>query len=523
MLRSASMHLILSAILISLGLSVGGAAAESLPPSSPPPHAGEGKAGVDARPPKVLRGGWFPWDPYQYREYRRGVPVLTGFDVEIERAIARVLGVEVILTDVPLDDHFAALKAGTADIAAGATFSPEHERYAFFSKPYRRETDVLVLRKGAGARYRFQTVEQMLDAFVKRDFRLGVIAGYTYADPKINAFIADPDRGDLIVSVDNDVRNLDNLLEGRIDGFIADRIVAATVAWRQQRSSAIEEYPLRFSTDIQFMLSRASQTPAMLARLNAAIDQIKRSGEFQEIADAYAVPILIHQTLDSSWFRVLVVLGTISFALSGVVLAYTGNYTLFGALVLASLPAIGGGGVRDLLVQRQPLGIVRDPMVLVLVFGTVVVGMAFFRIMALAGAQGIAQSLQKRRHLATHLIELCDALGLAAFTVVGVVAVLDTSVQPLWLWAPISAGITATFGGMMRDLLRQDREVASLRGELYPEIAVVWGLAFALFLGWEAERLQPEEIWLGVVVTITGAFLTRMVAIALRLKGWAFA
>src|SRR5262249_43711824 len=36
-----------------------------------------------------LRGGWYPWDPYQYRDYWRGVPILTGFDVEIQRALAR--------------------------------------------------------------------------------------------------------------------------------------------------------------------------------------------------------------------------------------------------------------------------------------------------------------------------------------------------------------------------------------------------------------------------------------------------
>jgi polar amino acid transport system substrate-binding protein len=166
---------------------------------------------------------------------------------------------------------------------------------------------------------------------------------------------------------------------------------------------------------------------------------------------------------------------------------------------------------------------VRAPEALLTVFGTVVLGMAFFRVLALAGAQDLAQSLQKRRHLATHLIETCDALGLAAFLVVGVVVVLDTSVQPLWLWGPLSAAITATFGGMIRDLGRQDREVASLRGQLYPEIAIVWGLAFSLFLAWEAERLQPEEIWMGVVVTIVGAFLTRMVAVVLGLKGWPYA
>jgi polar amino acid transport system substrate-binding protein len=80
------------------------------------------------------------------------------------------------------------------------------------------------------------------------------------------------------------------------------------------------------------------------------------------------------------------VLGVVAFSLSGVVLAYAGKYTFFGALVLASLPGLGGGVVRDLIVQREPIGIVRDPVIMLIVFGTVVLGMAFFRIMALTGA-----------------------------------------------------------------------------------------------------------------------------------------
>jgi len=54
------------------------------------------------------------------------------------------------------------------------------------------------------------------------------------------------------------------------------------------------------------------------------------------------------------------------------------------------------------------------------------------------------------------------------------------------------------------------------------EIAAVWGLALALFLEWESERLGPDEITAGVIVTIVGAFLTRMVAIARGLKGWPY-
>ena len=67
-----------------------------------------------------------------------------------------------------------------------------------------------------------------------------------------------------------------------------------------------------------------------------------------------------------------------------------------------------------------------------------------------------------------------------------------------------------------------DRVLANLRGELYPEIAAVWGLALALFLEGEGERLEPDEITLGVIVTISGAFLTRMVAIARGMKSWRY-
>jgi polar amino acid transport system substrate-binding protein len=238
--------------------------------------------------------------------------------------------------------------------------------------------------------------------------------------------------------------------------------------------------------------------------------------------DFFALPVLINQTLDSEWFRFLFFIGTVAFALSGVVCAYAGQYTLFGALVLASLPAVGGGVVRDLLLQRNPLGIVRTPEALLTVFGTVLAGMVIIKFMSRVQSDLLSKYLQSRPRLGARLVEVFDAIGLAAFTVVGVVVVLDTSAQPLWLWGPIAAVITSSFGGLMRDLFRQDRLIASLRGELYPEIAVVWGLALAIFLEWEGGRLNPDEIRLGVIVTILGAFLTRIAAIARDMKGWSY-
>jgi polar amino acid transport system substrate-binding protein len=472
--------------------------------------------------PRVLRGGWYPWDPYQYHENAHGNENLTGFDVEIERAVARIMGVELLLPEISWDSHLAGLAAGTRDIAAGATYSSERDQYAYFSKAYRRETDVLVVQRGTSSKYPFKTIDQMLQFFRNERFRLGVVSGFAYADQRVNAYIADPANAAVVVKEDTDLTNLENLLQGQIDGFLADQISAATVAWRQQKSGLIEEHPLRFSTNIHFMLSRVSTTPNTLAHLNEAIDRIKSDGEFQHITDTYALPILIHQTLDTDWFQFLVSIGTIAFALSGVVLAYVGRSTLFEAMVLASLPALGGGVIRDLLLQRQPLGIVRDPFVLLLIFSTVLIGMLVIRISSITGAKRFIESLRSRGNVGTALIQICDGLGLASFLVIGVVVVLDTSVQPLWLWGPISAGITSSFGGMMRDLLRRDAIAPRLQQQLYPEIAVIWGFLFSVFLQWEAERLQRQEIFIGVAVTIVGAFLTRMLAIAFRLKGWAY-
>jgi polar amino acid transport system substrate-binding protein len=284
----------------------------------------------------------------------------------------------------------------------------------------------------------------------------------------------------------------------------------------------LEEQPLSFSTNVNFMVSRATRTPQMVARFNGAIDNLPRSGEFRRIADFNTLPVLINQTLDSEWFRLVVFIGTVAFALSGIVCACVGQYTLFEALFLASLPALGGGVVRDLLLQRVPIGIVRAPETLLVVFATVLTGMLVIKVISRAQADLLPKYLQSLPRLGARFIEVFDAIGLAAFTVVGVVTVLDTPAEPLWLWGPIAAVVTSSFGGLLRDLFRRDSALATLRGELYPEIAAVWGFGLAIFLGWEGARLQPDEIRLGVIATTLGAFLTRIVAIVRGIKGWAY-
>src|SRR5262249_52503761 len=106
--------------------------------------------------------------------------------------------------EIAWEEHLAALAAGSADIAAGATASEARSRYAYFSTPYRTETDVLILPRGASGRYPFRSIEQMLDTFTRQKFRLGVVAGFVYADDRVNVFIADEAHRDQIVSVPSD-------------------------------------------------------------------------------------------------------------------------------------------------------------------------------------------------------------------------------------------------------------------------------------------------------------------------------
>jgi polar amino acid transport system substrate-binding protein len=111
-------------------------------------------AGQDAQ--RTLKSGWYPWDPYQYVFVKHDVKRLMGLDIQLVRAVFAEMGYEVAYEEVSWKQHQSDLKNGVRDIAAGAFKNPERVQYAYFSAPYRKETDVLYVRKGEGSRYSFK-------------------------------------------------------------------------------------------------------------------------------------------------------------------------------------------------------------------------------------------------------------------------------------------------------------------------------------------------------------------------------
>jgi len=269
-------------------------------------------------------------------------------------------------------------------------------------------------------------------------------------------------------------------------------------------------------------------TPELVEGFNRSLDQLKRNGQYARIIREYLFPVLLEATVAQRWFFTIDIIGTIAFAISGILLARQGQYSLFGAFVLASLPAVGGGIIRDLVVNRETVGVLANSAYLLAVIVTVLTGYVGFNLADKAGlAPGEnsnrgsdADDRVVRKISLNSAIAFFDALGLAAFTVIGVVVAVESKSNPLWLWGPLLAALTGAGGGIIRDVIRGDANNPFLKGTFYAEIALVWGLMLSLFLMWYANFLdyKPTEISLAVVVTLIGALLTRMAVFYLRIK-----
>lgn len=174
--------------------------------------------------------------------------------------------------------------------------------------------------------------------------------------------------------------------------------------------------------------------------------------------------------------------GVFVFALSGAIGGRLKQFDLFGMFMLALVTATGGGTLRSILIGDLPPVTLRDiSYILVPAAATVT---AFF-----------AQPLWERFSRA---VSFFDALGLGLFSCLGVQVSLKAGLSP---WAAIGLGmVTATFGGVLRDLLRGEIPLV-FRKEVYATAALIGGGLYygSLSLGLS----QTFSLTLGVLLTAT--------------------
>ena len=134
-------------------------------------------------------------------------------------------------------------------------------------------------------------------------------------------------------------------------------------------------------------------------------------------------------------FLYLDVFGTIVFALTGIMVAARHDMDLFGAIVLATVTAIGGGTLRDILLDIQPFWM-KNVLALYVILGT--------SILSFIGIHFIER-------IPRRAVDIADAIGLATFTVLGAVKAHSYGMPSE---VAIILGImTGTAGGAIRDIL----------------------------------------------------------------------
>ena len=95
------------------------------------------------------------YPPYEWHLLKDGKDEIVGFDIEIAKAIADEMGVELEIKDLDFDGIIPSITSGQADIGiAGLSATPEREEAVNFSVPYFTNEQVVLVRKEDAEKYK---------------------------------------------------------------------------------------------------------------------------------------------------------------------------------------------------------------------------------------------------------------------------------------------------------------------------------------------------------------------------------
>lgn len=181
--------------------------------------------------------------------------------------------------------------------------------------------------------------------------------------------------------------------------------------------------------------------------------------------------------------KIINVLGTFAFAISGASMAINKKLDAFGVLVIAFVTSIGGGTLRDLLIGNLPVGWLNSDFMLLLIFFTSLLTLFFYPYL---------------KRLTTTLF-LFDALGIGLFTIAGVeIAEAKGFNIPIC----ITLGtITACFGGVIRDVLLNHVPLI-FRKELYATTCIAGASVYFLLKSLGLHAQITTFICIGIIVLL---------------------
>ena len=194
--------------------------------------------------------------------------------------------------------------------------------------------------------------------------------------------------------------------------------------------------------------------------------------------------------LDSLYWITLI--AVIVSSASGVLKAGFKQFDLFGVIIIAVATGLGGGSLRDMLLDREVFWI-HDQVFFIASIGSAVVMFIAARLMVIS----------------PRFFLIPDAAGLAAFGISGTLASLMVGAP--WLVASFMGVMTGTMGGIFRDILSHEPPVV-FQSPLYATVSWGGSLIFIALVS-----LQIDVTWAAIIAG-TGIFITRLLAIYFNLS-----
>ncbi|MBU3992454.1 MAG: trimeric intracellular cation channel family protein [Alphaproteobacteria bacterium] len=181
-------------------------------------------------------------------------------------------------------------------------------------------------------------------------------------------------------------------------------------------------------------------------------------------------------------------LGIIAFTITGALVASRNQMDVVGFILMGTVTGIGGGTIRDILLDIHPVLWIERPEYLAI---CILVSLIVFVTAHLV-------------HSRMRLILWADAVGLALFATVGAERAIASGAPPLV--AVVMGIITACFGGIIHDLLGQERSII-FSHEIYVTAAMAAASTFVTLHHLELSREVAVSAGVLLGVTLRGGAL----------------
>ena len=187
------------------------------------------------------------------------------------------------------------------------------------------------------------------------------------------------------------------------------------------------------------------------------------------------------------------ILGTFAFAISGALVASDKKFDLFGVLIIAFVTAVGGGMLRDILINAHPINWIGDLNYLWIIFLAVFLTFLF---------------KSKIAYLSKTLF-LFDTIGISVFTLLGLQKGLSFNLHPII--AIIMGMISAVFGGVLRDVLT-NKVPLIFEKEIYASACLAGGITYLII------KELPISDNLNFIISASVIITIRLIAVKFNLE-----